>query len=125
MSAWRLAMRVIGQLGGEATTAEVDKAGGTGLFPGPSSASSALSLAHRMGLLESEVINGYRGGRSCGKGGHIMRWHVSPLGWRFLDGRVALRPSIRNKSGGRYFGATWLDSLPLDVRIGVPEGWEP
>lgn len=41
-------------------------------------------------------------------------WRLTPLGLEFCEGRV-VQNEVR--PGGRYFVATWLRSLPRDIRL--------
>lgn len=43
------------------------------------------------------------------------RWRLTPLGVDFLEGRVV---QIEVRPGGRHFAATWLRSLPKNIRLG-------
>lgn len=102
MSAWRLAFRTLARLGGTATSAQVELECGGSIV-----AINALSLARRMGLVESSTTPGQ---------GRVNSWSITPFGEEYLLGTVEQRES-RGSGTGRYWAATWLRSLPRGLRI--------
>lgn len=110
MSAWRLAIRTLYTLGGQATTAEI--AGVTIDCP-----KSALRQLIRLQMVEHDPAP---------KGTPVL-WRITERGLQWCEGRIDIVPMTERKTGGRSvmrFAATWLMSLPQGVRIGAeaPEG---
>jgi len=64
-----------------------------------------ITKAKRLGLIEQCE------GRGQGW------WRLTPLGMEYAEGRVVLE---RRRSGCAVFAATWLRSLPQDIRIPQP-----
>ena len=95
MSAWRLAVRALYELG-PSTSAQVE------LRIGGVNAWAALRAAQALGLVVSP------GRRRLGL------WSLTPLGVDWCEGRVA---QIEVRPGGRRWVSTWLSSLPRGLRI--------
>jgi hypothetical protein len=96
MSAWRLAVRALYDHG-PATSQQVE------LRIGGVYAHKALSAAVAYGLVHSP---GKNNGTAC--------WSLTPLGVDWCEGRVT---QVEVRPGGRRWAATWLSSLPRDIRI--------
>lgn len=95
MSAWRLAVRALYELG-PSTSAQVE------LHIGGVNAWTALRDAQALGLVVSP-------GR-----GRLGLWSLSPLGVDWCEGRVI---QIEVRPGGRRWVSTWLSSLPRGLSL--------
>lgn len=99
MSSWKLTLRALYVLG-PATSQQID----TYLF-GQVNTFKSLYEAKKLGLVVSP-----------GRGhGTYRPWRLSQRGIDWCEGRLA---QVEQRPGGRMFVATWLASLPRDVRIG-------
>jgi hypothetical protein len=97
MSAWRVMVKRLHELGGAARRSKFDT------FTDLSRASSGLYMAERLGLVRHE-------GR-----GPAAIWHLTPLGQAYCEGRAEERFKPQAKTGGRapiVIAATWLMSYP-------------
>ena len=103
MSAWRLTLRTLAQLGGRATTDQIADV----TIDSPRSALRQLS---RLGMVEHDPAP---------KGTPVL-WRITERGRLWCEGRIDIVPMTERKTGGRAamrFAATWLMSLPQGVRI--------
>lgn len=104
MSSWRLLARALNDLGGEATSAQLElKIGGAFAVGG------ALVQLRQLGL--AERVGNWRGrGVRC-------TWRLTQRGVDWCEGRL----TTAGRKGGMRFIATWLASLPRGLRITPPE----
>ena len=102
MSGWRELVKSLHAIGGEGSRMQFDK------LSSESGSNSAIERAKELRLVE-------RVGGGC-----ASRWRLTALGRGYCEGTVEVRPSLGAKTGGRapaVVGATWLASLPRDIRI--------
>lgn len=92
MSAWKLVLRRLYSLGGEAPRNKIDD--GTVY-----SISGALNLLARCGLVKSPGMHGYQ---------RPMPWKITPKGILFCEGKLE---AIRDGPKGMKWRATWLNPL--------------
>lgn len=98
MSAWRLTLRTLGQLGGSATTAQIADV----TIDSPR---SALHQLMRLGLVEHDPAP---------KSAPVV-WRLTSRGRAWCEGRLEVVPWKGRPTGGRprqRFVATWLASFP-------------
>jgi hypothetical protein len=101
MSAWRLAVRTLYEIG-PSTSLRVD------VYAGGVDVKNALTQAAKLGLVHSPGRNG------------SGVWSLTQLGVDWCEGRAVelLAPRTRGSVGQRMrFAATWLSSLPRGIRL--------
>lgn len=107
MSAWRLAVRALHDLGRPATAVALGAA--TGL--GTRGAGVSMKRAAELGLVR-------RPGRGCANGSRL--WTLTQLGTDWCEGRVDLAVPRGLRAGPVIWRATWVSSLPRGLRLGQP-----
>jgi hypothetical protein len=101
MSQWRLDVRKLYELGGEAPTSAIDEVRAV-------TATRGLQRAKLLGLVD--------GGGKQGGTRKNATWRLTPLGRAFAENRV--EPAGHFHCGIKtWFKPTWLSSLPQGVRI--------
>lgn len=108
MSQWRIALRALHSAGKPMSVQEIETAVG-----GSFEARGAMHRAQLLGLARSSL-----------RGRHAS-WSITDRGIAWCEGRIVERQAPRacDPSRRRYrFVATWLSSLPRDIRITADTG---
>jgi hypothetical protein len=100
MSIWRIAVKALHEIGGEADTAAVADFTLSDPYNG-------LRIAKEFGLVEQTA--GGRGGSR-----RLAKWRITAKGTALCEGRLG---AYQLEHGRWRFAATWLASLPRGIRI--------
>lgn len=96
MSAWRILVKNLYNIGGTGVRSQFDDLGSY------SNSATGLVMAQRLGLMTRE---GKRQGTV---------WRITALGRAFVEGRAEVKPSVGARTGGRApmrVAACWLSPL--------------